>query len=134
MYALTLMWAVFVYHFAEISASADHVLSGDESDSINSPSFVESEDPDSMPKIQFKKAEIADAVMGTKAPINPSAIEALFPKQVKDPQSGFSPPCDGSSDQCAHPDDEESPEEMNSASSQQVTDQEPYMIFIFYDC
>lgn len=118
-----------MFVFAEIYASADDVLSGDESDSINSPSFVESEEPDSLPKIQFKKAEIADAVMGTEAPISPSDIEALFPKKVNDPQSGFSPPCDGSSDQCAHPADTESPEET-SASSQQVTDQELYYVII----
>lgn len=69
----------------------------------NSPKFVESEDLDSLPKRQFKTAEIADAVMGTEAPIDPSDIESLFPKNVKDFQSGFSPPCDENSAQCGSP-------------------------------
>ena len=56
----------------------------------NSPKFVESEDLETLPKRQFKTAEIADALMGTEAPINPSDIESLFPKNVKDFQSGFS--------------------------------------------
>ncbi|XP_060941638.1 thioredoxin domain-containing protein 15 [Limanda limanda] len=71
------------------------------SDLENSPKFVESEDLETLPKRQFKTAEIADALMGTEVPINPSDIESLFPKNVKDFQSGFSPPCDEVSAQCA---------------------------------
>lgn len=122
---------VFVCAFVENDDSVDNVLSGDvESDSKNSPKFVESEELDSLPKRQFKKAEIADAVMGTEASLSPSDIESFIPKNMKDPQAGFSPPCDESSDQCAKPvaADEESPEEMNSESSQQVTDQELYSV------
>ena len=70
------------------------------SDLENSPKFVESEDLESLPKRQFKTAEIADAVMGTEAPINPSDIESLFPKNLNDFQSGFSPPHDENSAQC----------------------------------
>lgn len=117
--------------FVENDDSVDNVLSGDvESDSKNSPRFVESEELDSLPKRQFKKAEIADAVMGTEASLSPSDIESFIPKNMKDPQAGFSPPCDESSDQCAEPvaADEESAEEMNSESSQQVTDQEIYSV------
>lgn len=73
------------------------------SDLENSPKFVELEDLDSLPKRQFKTAEIADAVMGTEASIDPSDIESLFPKNVKDFQSGFSPPCDENSVQCGSP-------------------------------
>lgn len=73
------------------------------SDLENSPKFVELEDLDSLPKRQFKTAEIADAVMGTEASIDPSDIESLFPKNVKDFQSGFSPPCDENSAQCGSP-------------------------------
>lgn len=95
------------------------------SDLENSPKFVESEDLDSLPKRQFKTAEIADAVMGTEAPINPSDIESLFPKNVKDFQSGFSPPCDESSAQCGSPalaaSGGASMEDMSSESLQQVT-------------
>lgn len=92
------------------------------SDLENSPKFVESEDFDSLPKRQFKTAEIADAVMGTEAPINPSDIESLFPKNVKDFQSGFSPPCDESSIQCGSPAPaaEISQEENSAESAQQV--------------
>ncbi|XP_058484361.1 thioredoxin domain-containing protein 15 [Solea solea] len=94
------------------------------SDMENSPMFVESEDRETLPKRQFKTAEIADAVMGTDAPIDPSDIESLFPKNVKDFQSGFSPPCDENSDQCttAVAADKEVPlEELSSEQSQQVT-------------
>lgn len=97
------------------------------SDLENSPKFVESDDWDSLPKRQFKTAEIADAVMGTEAPIDPSDIESLFPKNVGDPQSGFSPPCD--ENECGSPApaaDEESREEMGSESSQQVTRQQHF--------
>lgn len=96
------------------------------SDLENSPKFVESEDLDSLPKRQFKIAEIADAVMGTEAPIDPSDIESLFPKNVKDSQSGFSPPCDETSAQCGSPAlaaKEASLEETSAESSQQVSNQ-----------
>ncbi|CAK6957309.1 thioredoxin domain-containing protein 15 [Scomber scombrus] len=103
----------------ELTLSEDAV-----SDLENSPKFVESEDLDVLPKRQFKTAEIADAVMGTEAPIDPSDIESLFPRNVKDFQSGFSPPCDENSGLCGSPaltakgvllDD------MSSETSQQVT-------------
>lgn len=77
------------------------------SDLENNPKFVESEDMDSLPKRQFKTAEIADAVMGTETPIDPSEIASLFPKDMKDFQSSFSPPCDESSAQCGSPSLEE---------------------------
>lgn len=91
----------------------------------NSPKFVESDDLDALPKMQFKTAEIADAVMGTEASIDPSDIESLFPKNVKDFQSGFTPPCDENSAQCGVPAPaatEESPEEKNIDAPQQVID------------
>ncbi|XP_034539725.1 thioredoxin domain-containing protein 15 [Notolabrus celidotus] len=93
------------------------------SDLENSPKFVESEDLDSLPKRQFKTAEIADAVMGTEAPIDPSDIESLFPKNVKDFESGFSPPCDESSAQCGSPAlaAGASQEERSAESTQQLT-------------
>lgn len=98
------------------------------SDLENSPRFVESEDLDSLPKRQFKTAEIADAVMGTEAPIDPSDIESLIPKNVKDYQSGFSPPSDENSSPCGSPARAASPpplEEKSAESSQQVTEQKP---------
>ncbi|CAJ1063680.1 thioredoxin domain-containing protein 15 [Xyrichtys novacula] len=105
--------------------SLERTLSDDGvSDLENSPKFVESEDLDSLPKRQFKTAEIADAVMGTEAPIDPADIESLFPKNVKDFQSGFSPPCDENSAQCASPAlaaNGASQEEENAESAQQVT-------------
>lgn len=73
------------------------------SDLENDPKFVESEDLDPVPKRQFKTAEIADAVMGTETPIDPSEIASLFQKDVKDFQSSFSPPCDENSAQCGSP-------------------------------
>ncbi|XP_044078663.1 thioredoxin domain-containing protein 15 isoform X2 [Siniperca chuatsi] len=109
----------------ENDESLDDMLSEDAvSDLENSPKFVESEDLDSLPKRQFKTAEIADAVMGTETPIDPSDIESLFPKNVKDFQSGFSPPCDENSAQCGSPAlaaKGASLEEKSSESSQQVT-------------
>lgn len=86
------------------------------SDSENIPKFVESDNMDSLPKIQFKTAEIADAVMGTEAPVDPSDIESLFPKNVKNYQTGFLPPC-ASAD---HSDGAESSDEPNSEESQQL--------------
>ncbi|XP_061595139.1 thioredoxin domain-containing protein 15 [Cololabis saira] len=93
------------------------------SDLENIPKFVESEDLDVLPKRQFKTAEIADAVMGTETPINPSDIESLFPKNVKDFQTGFSPPCDENSAHCSSPalaDDGASLEESAQGSVQQI--------------
>ncbi|XP_029925291.1 thioredoxin domain-containing protein 15 [Myripristis murdjan] len=93
------------------------------SDLENSPKFVETEDLEALPKRQFKTAEIADAVMGTETPIDPSDIESLFPKNVKDFQSGFSPPCDENDAQCGTLSlsaDEASLEE-SPESSEQVT-------------
>ncbi|XP_071758468.2 thioredoxin domain-containing protein 15 [Centroberyx gerrardi] len=90
------------------------------SDLENSPKFVETEDLESMPKRQFKTAEIADAVMGTETPIDPSDIESLFPKNVKDFQSGFSPPCDENDAQCGSA-ALAAEDEKNSESSEQVT-------------
>ncbi|XP_029303274.1 thioredoxin domain-containing protein 15 [Cottoperca gobio] len=90
----------------------------------NSPKFVESEDLDSLPKRQFKTAEIADALMGTETPIDPSDIESLFPKNVKDFQSGFFLPCDENSAQCGSPAlaaKGASLEERSDESSQQIT-------------
>ncbi|XP_017275314.1 thioredoxin domain-containing protein 15 [Kryptolebias marmoratus] len=90
----------------------------------NNPKFVESGDLDSPPKRQFKTAEIADAVMGTETPIDPSEIESLFAKNVKDFQSSFSPPCDESSAQCGSvaPAADEAPlEEQESQTVQQVS-------------
>ncbi|XP_060911407.1 thioredoxin domain-containing protein 15 [Labrus mixtus] len=103
----------------ELTLSDDAV-----SDLENSPKFVESEDLSSLPKRQFKTAEIADAVMGTEAPIDRSNIESLFPKNVKDFQTGFSPPCDEYSAQCGSPAlaaKEASMEETSTESTQQVT-------------
>nr|XP_057944045.1 thioredoxin domain-containing protein 15 [Doryrhamphus excisus] len=76
--------------------------------------FVESSDPKAA-KRQFKTAEIADAVMGTEASINPSDIKSLFPKNMKDFQSGFSPPCEDG--ECVGV----TQEEENAEASQQVT-------------
>lgn len=88
---------------------------------------MESEDVESLPKRQYKTAEIADAVMGTEAPINPSDIESLFPKNVKDFQSGFSPPCDENGGQCGSAAlaaaGAASVEETSSEMSQQVGDE-----------
>lgn len=93
------------------------------SDLENSPKFVDSEELNSRPKRQFKTAEIADAVMGTETPIDPSDIESLFPKNVKDYLSGFSPLCNENGEQCGLPavaEDGESQGESD-AESQQVT-------------
>ncbi|KAM3869125.1 thioredoxin domain-containing protein 15 [Diretmus argenteus] len=94
------------------------------SDLENSPKFVETEEFESQPKRQFKTAEIADALMGTETPIDPSDIESLFPKNVKDFQTGFSPPCDENDAQCGSPalsTDGASLEEKNAESSERVT-------------
>lgn len=84
------LWCIF----SENDESLEVILSDDAaSDLENSPKFVEIEDLESLPKRQFKTAEIADAVMGTEAPIDPSDIKSLFPRNVKDYLSSFSPPC-----------------------------------------
>lgn len=88
--------------FTESSESAETKWSEDAlSDLENSPKFVETDNFESQPKRQFKTAEIADALMGTEAPIDPSDIESLFPKNVKDFQSGFLPPCAEDDAECA---------------------------------
>ncbi|XP_008295390.1 thioredoxin domain-containing protein 15 [Stegastes partitus] len=119
-----------VWRFSSVTAqendeSLELMLSEDTvSDLENSPKFVDSEDLDLLPKRQFKTAEIADAVMGIETPIDPSDIESLFPKNVKDFQSGFSPPCDENSAQCGSPAldaNGASLEEKGTESSQQVT-------------
>ncbi|XP_059207670.1 thioredoxin domain-containing protein 15 [Centropristis striata] len=130
-YALLFMFCHSdVLRFSSVTAqdhddSLEVMLSEDAlPDLENSPKFVESEDLDSLPKRQFKTAEIADAVMGTETPIDPSDIESLFPKNVKDFQSGFSPPCDENSAQCVSPalaDKGASLEENNDEPSQQIT-------------
>ncbi|XP_014833257.1 PREDICTED: thioredoxin domain-containing protein 15 [Poecilia mexicana] len=123
---------LFIFHSpAMLSLSAETAEGTDESpqvvlseESENKPSFVESEELDSLPRRQFKTAEIADAVMGTETPIDPSDIESLIPRNVKDFQSGFSPPCDGNGDRCVSPaqaEDLELLEEPEAESMQQVT-------------
>uniref|UniRef100_A0A3Q2YV62 Thioredoxin domain containing 15 n=1 Tax=Hippocampus comes TaxID=109280 RepID=A0A3Q2YV62_HIPCM len=77
------------------------------------PELAEGEDPMFL-KRQFKTAEMADAVMGSEAAIDPSDMESLFPKNVQDVRSGFSPPCDDGAE-CPPAEDEDA--EM----SQQVT-------------
>jgi len=89
------------------------------SDSENSPQFMDME-LKSQPKRQFKTAEIADAVMGTELPADPSGMESLIPKNVQDVQAGFSPPCDNDA-QCHSPLTPEEPSEKILEPSQQVT-------------
>ncbi|XP_068455817.1 thioredoxin domain-containing protein 15 [Clinocottus analis] len=102
----------------ENDESLELMLSEDAvSEMENTPKFVELEDMDSPPKRQFKTAEMADAVMGTEAPIDPSDIESLFPKNVKDFQSGFSPPCDEYSGRCGS----SAMEDMSEEPSEQIT-------------
>lgn len=98
--------------------SPDNEESLELGDLENSPKFVESEDVESLPKMQFKTAEIADAVMGTEAAIDPSDIESLFPKNVKDFQSGFSPPREDSGAASSSPDP--AAREKSTGTSQQV--------------
>lgn len=87
------------------------------SDFENNPKFVEMEDLESQPKRQYKTAEIADALMGTEPPVNPSGIESLIPKNVKE-QAGFPlSPCDDQS-QCGS---FLTPEEGNMEPSEPVT-------------
>ncbi|KAM9333634.1 thioredoxin domain-containing protein 15 [Pholidichthys leucotaenia] len=109
----------------ENDESLEVMLSEDTlSDFEDNPRFVESGELDSVAKRQFKTAEIADAVMGTESPIDPSDIESLFPKNVKDFQSGFSPPCDEASAQCGSDtlfSTGTSAEEKSTETQQQVT-------------
>lgn len=63
------------------------------SHSEGNPELAQGEDPMFL-KRQFKTAEMADAVMGSEAAIDPSDMESLFPKNVQDVRSAFSPPCD----------------------------------------
>ncbi|KAJ0004034.1 hypothetical protein NQD34_010248 [Periophthalmus magnuspinnatus] len=116
---------LFLLYHSEVlkSASAqenEDVLDfglSEESDLENIPKFVESEEINSLPKMQFKTAEIADAVMGTEAPIDPAEIQSLFPKNVHNPQAqGFSPPCDEA--QCIS---EGQSEEASTEETQQVS-------------
>ncbi|XP_076024666.1 thioredoxin domain-containing protein 15 [Genypterus blacodes] len=117
-----------VLSFPSVTAQENDELPGihpsELSDLENSPRFVESEDLESHPKRQFKTAEIADAVMGTEASIDPSDFESLIPKNVKDFQSGFSPPLDENSSPCGSPAPAAkgaSMEDKSAESSQQVT-------------
>lgn len=89
------------------------------SDSENRPNFVGMEELTSQPKRQFKTAEIADAVMGTEVPVDPAGMESLIPKNMKDFQMGFSPPCDDESE-CGPTLTLVEPVEENMEPSQQV--------------
>ncbi|XP_061926170.1 thioredoxin domain-containing protein 15 [Entelurus aequoreus] len=96
------------------SLEHDDLVLAEEPDSEGRPKLMESAEA-RVTKRQFKTAEIADAVMGTETPIDPSDIESLFPKNLKDFPSAFSPPCDDG--ECAVvAEDEESAEAF-----QQVT-------------
>ncbi|XP_010869348.1 thioredoxin domain-containing protein 15 [Esox lucius] len=87
----------------------------------NSPKFVGMEDLETQPKRQYKTAEIADAVMGTEQPVNPAGIESLIPKNVKDFQTGFSPPCDDEANCPSSFPQEESSELKSTEPLQPVT-------------
>ncbi|KPP79105.1 hypothetical protein Z043_101348 [Scleropages formosus] len=60
----------------------------------DSPKFVEEDDLDLLPKIQYKTAEIADAVMGTEIPVSPAGMESLIPRNAKEIPSDFATACD----------------------------------------
>ncbi|XP_008330662.1 thioredoxin domain-containing protein 15 [Cynoglossus semilaevis] len=90
------------------------------SDMENSSMIVELGKPETPPKRQFKTAEIADAVMATETPIDQSDIESLLPKNMKEYHTGFTPPCDEISDQCASSAND-AKQETNAEPSQQVT-------------
>ncbi|XP_028322658.1 thioredoxin domain-containing protein 15 [Gouania willdenowi] len=92
-------------------------------DSENNPDFADSYNLDSLPKRQFKTAEIADAVMGSEAPIDPSDIKSLFPKNAKDYESSFSLPCDDITGACGGSSaaSEVSHQERETESLQQVS-------------
>ncbi|MFT7796480.1 hypothetical protein Z043-101348, partial [Arapaima gigas] len=66
------------------------------SDVEDSPNFVEGDDLDLLPKIQYKTAEIADAVMGTEMPVDRARMESLIPKNGKDIQADFGTSCEES--------------------------------------
>ncbi|XP_062414084.1 thioredoxin domain-containing protein 15 [Pungitius pungitius] len=115
---LTLMF----YHSDVLKYSAVSAQEDDESqelrlseDAENRPRFVESDD--SPPKRHFKTAEMADAVMRSVAPIDPSDIESLFPQNVRDRRAGFTPPSEESGAQC----DPTGAEDVSDEPSQQVT-------------
>ncbi|XP_072302129.1 thioredoxin domain-containing protein 15 [Eucyclogobius newberryi] len=117
---------LFLLYHSEVlkSASAqenEDVLDfglSEESDLENVPKFVESEDVNSLPKMQYKTAEIADAVMGSEAAIDPAEILSLFPKNGQNPQAqGFSPPCDEA--QCVS--GGQSSEKANAEEAQQIS-------------
>ena len=108
--------------FTESSESSETKWSEDAlSDLENSPKFVETDNFESHPKRQFKTAEIADALMGTETPIDPSDIESLYPKNVKDFQSGFLPPCAEDDAECAAPSQAHYGVLLNSPETEQVT-------------
>ncbi|XP_077361587.1 thioredoxin domain-containing protein 15 [Festucalex cinctus] len=102
-------WAVTSQEHDEPKLSEEEVVA---TSSEDIPEFAEGEDPRFL-KRQFKTAEMADAVMGSEPPIDSSDMESLFPKNAKDFQSGFSPPCDDGRECRA--------EEDSSETSQQVT-------------
>uniref|UniRef100_A0A3P9LK25 Thioredoxin domain containing 15 n=1 Tax=Oryzias latipes TaxID=8090 RepID=A0A3P9LK25_ORYLA len=126
---LFIILSAVVFNFSSVKAednqeSPELIFPDGVSDSENSPKFVESDDLNSVLKRQFKTAEIADAVLGTDTPIDPFDIESLYPKNVKDFQTAFSPPCDEGGDQCGSPDlttGSLSLEEEEEPLSQQVT-------------
>ncbi|XP_061607648.1 thioredoxin domain-containing protein 15 isoform X2 [Phyllopteryx taeniolatus] len=113
---------ILVLSFSSV-ASDEHngSLLSEEEEAVTSrsegvPEFAEDEDPRLL-KRQFKTAEIADAVMGTEAPVDPSDLESLFPKNVKDFLAGFSPPCDDNGGECPAP----VAEDDSAETSQRVT-------------
>ncbi|KAJ8266868.1 hypothetical protein GJAV_G00135610 [Gymnothorax javanicus] len=62
----------------------------------NGPNFVgTTDDPEPQQKMQFKTAEIADAVMGVNVPSDAvSGMESLIPKNIEEFQSDFDVPCE----------------------------------------
>ncbi|KAM8897879.1 thioredoxin domain-containing protein 15 [Spinachia spinachia] len=104
------------YHCGVLKDSAVSAQENDASqeDAENRPRFVEA--PDSPPKRPFMTAEMADAVMGSVVPIDPSNIQSLFPQNVGDRRAAFSPP-EGSG---AHR-DPTGAEDVSEEPSQQVT-------------
>lgn len=92
-----------------------------DSDPENSPRFVDIEEIESQPKRQYKTAEIADAVMGSELNADPSGLESLIPKNMKNFEMGFSPPCDDDA-QCGSPRNPgEHVNENGEGPSQQLT-------------
>lgn len=108
------------YKFTENNEQLDLMTSEDAApDMENSSMIVELGKPETPPKRQFKTAEIADAVMATETPIDQSDIESLLPKNMKEYHTGFTPPCDEISDQCASSAND-AKQETNAEPSQQV--------------